>query len=246
MIDYFGKCEIGKVRKSNQDSIIMLTKDDMGIFVVADGMGGHSYGEKASGLIIEKVTEWWNRLEPQIYGCDFRKMMSAIRQTVNEANASIFEQYNQEAVCGSTIVLLFIYKNHYGILYAGDSRCYSYYKRRMKQLTVDDVWENQIYISNRERMDVSHPNRGKLVNAIGIQREVQCKIETDEYMEGMTFLLCSDGLYKMCSEKDMGRSLHKCRKKGKLAEACEGMLSKVYKNGAEDNVSLILVQGMEK
>lgn len=240
-IGYYGKSEAGKIRDTNQDAVLMLTRKDVGLFVVADGMGGHAYGEKASGLIIEILEKWWNDFEPETYEYIFSKMMLSVKQSVEEANTIIFEQYNQDNICGSTIVLLFIYKNCYGILHAGDSRCYRYQRYAIKQMTVDDVWENQINLSRAERMNIKHPNRGKLINAIGTCREVECKVKTDVWNSDTVFLLCSDGLYKMCPEKYIEKCIRRYHRHKSLSDMCRDMLEKVYENGAKDNVSVIAI-----
>jgi len=245
MIEYYGRSEAGKIRDMNQDAILMHTKKEAGLFVVADGMGGHSHGEKASRLIIQILNKWWNDFDPSAYDYIFQRMILSVKQSVEEANAIIFEQYNQDNICGSTIALLFIYKNYYGILHAGDSRCYMYRKYDLKQMTVDDVWENQANISIAERMDLKHPNRGKLINAIGTCKEMKCKIKTDVWSSDTIFLLCSDGLYKMCTEKRVERCIRRYSRHGTLSDMCRDMLEKVYENGAEDNVSVVLVGQVE-
>lgn len=247
-LEFAGKSDIGKKRKVNQDAFCLYQSGDAGLFAVADGMGGHANGEEASQRVIAELSNWWKSFSPVLFACDFQRMLSAIEQAVKHANEIIYREWNQDSVCGTTVTALFIYKNMYGVIYAGDSRCYLNYengwwiKKRWEQITVDEVWENQSDLSVAERKMENHPNRGKLVNAIGIRPNVQCRIMTGEILPGMTFLLCSDGLYKFCADKIMRNTLKKCRDRAGIEKGIDALISKVYENGAFDNISIIMVR----
>ncbi len=241
-IDYTGISDIGKSREVNQDALAMFTAGETGVFVTADGMGGHFDGEKASRTIVREITEWWQHFNEKQYESDFQKMLLSLAQTVEFANKEIYEKFNQGKICGTTVVALLLYKGNYGIIYAGDSRCYLYRKKKLKQLTVDEVWENQPGLSVSEKSDVSNPNRGKLVNAVGIKPSLQYRVLTDKTACGDVFLLCSDGLYKTCEERHIEQYISKCRSHEKTEISAEKMLQEVYKNGAGDNVSFVIVR----
>ena len=240
-IDYAGICDIGCSRKVNQDAIAMFSIEEIGVFVVADGMGGHTNGEIASQCIVHEITQWWEHFSEKQYEFDFQKMLQSIIQVLENANKIIYQDYNKNEICGSTAVILFIYKEKYGVVYAGDSRCYIYSKRKLKQLTVDEVWENSVGLSVNERNNLKHPNRGKLVNAIGIKENLQCKVLTDRMISQSVFLLCSDGFYKLCSEKYIKACLKKSKDSKRINIIEHEMLGKVYKNGSTDNISMIIV-----
>lgn len=240
-LEYSGISDVGKIREINQDSFGIFQNGEGGLFVVADGMGGYSDGEKASQKVIAELSNWWNHFSPSEYDYDFRRMIQAIEQTIQYANKCIYTEMNQMAICGTTVAALFIYKNAYGIIYAGDSRVYIRHKRRKGQLTVDEVWENQSTLSIQERANVNHPNRGKLTNAIGVREEVRCKILTDSLENNMRFLICSDGLYKYCSEKKILFALKRCKDKRSMDCEIEKLIGYVYENGANDNVTIITV-----
>jgi len=240
MIEYGSVCEIGSIRDVNQDSIATFSNRNTGLFVVADGMGGHQDGEKASQHIVERLTAWWRDFSEENYGKDFRKMIDSLQNTLDSANKAIFEAYGQNGVCGSTVVILFIYKNAYGMLNVGDSRGFICQGRKVKQLTYDDVWENQPGITLEEKNDRNHPNRGKLISAVGTKPNIICHLTTDELKKGTKFLICSDGLYRFCSEKDMFKYLKKAKSTTVMAMS-EKLKHIVYKNGAKDNLSIILV-----
>ncbi len=241
-IDYTGICDIGKSRKINQDAIAMFSAEETGVFVAADGMGGHTDGEKASRIIVSEVTKWWQHFNEKQYESDFQKMLLSLVQAMEIANLEIYEKLNQGKICGSTATVLFLHKGNYGIIYAGDSRCYLYRKKKLKQLTMDEVWENQPELNLSEKNNASHPNRGKLVNAVGINPSLRYRVLTDKIVCGDVFLLCSDGLYKVCKERHIEQYISKCRNHAKTEISAEKMLQEVYQNGAGDNISFVIIR----
>ena len=241
-LEFAGKSDIGKKRESNQDAFCVYQKEDAGLFVVADGMGGHINGEKASQKIVAELSNWWNSFSPVLFEYEFRKMMLSVEQTIEYANKCIYTELNRNEICGTTVTTLFIYQNFYGVIYAGDSRCYLSQGRKWEQLTVDEVWENQSNISNEERMMKNHPNRGKLVNAIGTKENIRCRMITDTISADTKFLLCSDGLYKFCTDRFIKNIMKKCRDEKSMEQAIEKLINRVYKNGASDNISIVIVK----
>lgn len=242
-IEYCGISDKGKRREINQDAVLMKVYKDRALFAVADGMGGHSYGEMASAAIVEEMEKWWEEFAWKEQEEDFREALSSLRQRLELANRIIYERYSSSQICGSTLVVLLICGMNYGIFSSGDSRIYYQSGHKLKQLTTDDVWENQpeagLY-SSEERRD--HPDYGKLIYAIGVLPDAVIKGKTDMLKSNDRFLLCSDGLYKMCSEEDIKRTLkdYKSDKDGK--QLLTQLLKTVYENGARDNVSVILVR----
>lgn len=237
-----GISDIGKTRKNNQDAFCMYHRDDAGLFAVADGMGGYLHGEKASQAVIEALSKWWDSFSPDSYACDFSSMISSIEHAIDTANRRIYTQLNQDGICGTTIVVLFLYQHCYGVLYAGDSRCYVKRGFSVKSLTVDEVWENQPGISSQERRQKQHPDRGKLTNAVGVLETVRCRILTDYVSDGMCFLLCSDGLYKFCEERFLKKCIRQAKNMHSMEQAIQKLLDRVYKNGAADNITMVLIR----
>lgn len=241
-MEYVGISETGLVREMNQDAILMHADACTGLFAVADGMGGHSHGEWASRRIIMKLEVWWKQFRAALYEYDFRRMTVSIKQAVEQANREIYTNYNRMAICGSTIAVLFLYQNQYCILYAGDSRVYQYLGNELILLTIDETWENQAGLSPEERKDFLNPNYGKLVNAIGTRETMRCRILTGMWEDDNSFLLCTDGLYKFCTNKELKYYMKKSRKADNLGNICNQIRDTVYRNGAGDNVSYIIVR----
>lgn len=240
-MEYWGVSDIGLRRSVNQDAVFMAIDGDVGLFCVADGMGGHSHGERASREIVSALELWWKSFQESAYGGEFFRMMRSLSQALEQANRSIYDSVEKGHICGSTVVCLFLYRESYGILYAGDSRIYLSEKRKIKQLTVDETWENQAGLNLRKRAIKQSPNYGKLVNAVGIAENVKISGRTDQAEQGMLFLLCSDGLYKMCPERAIIAAMKRCRKET-LHTVVDRMIKRAYQGGARDNVSVILVR----
>lgn len=247
-IIHAGICDVGKKRKMNQDSILMLADKERRIYlyIVADGMGGHTDGEVASKAVVEGMKDWWATLNPAVYGDDFSRILLSLQNKLQEINSHIFRKYAGKALCGSTCVCLFAYRNRYAIVSVGDSRIYRKRGFRVKQMTTDDVWENQRQIqetlSLQERKE--HTNYGKLVSAVGVSEQLYLTVETDCIEKGDTFLLCSDGLYKYCNETKMLQSIRRATRKN-LEEKVQKLKEMVYQEGAFDNISIILVKCVE-
>ena len=243
-IQYCGFTDRGNKRSKNQDNIVMCANESSGLFVVADGMGGHSKGEKASAAIVEYMQGWWNYFQNDIREKHFPQLLKEIQNCLEQANRYIHENYNVDRVCGSTVVVLFVHKNQYAFLTCGDSRLYMYHKWKIQQISIDDVWENQpdiIHQYTQEQREV-HPDFGKLVTAVGTAPQLQLRINYGMLKGREKFLLCSDGLYRMCEELEMKRALFAYRDEKSGLHSLKRMQSIVYQNGAKDNCSVIMVK----
>lgn len=241
MMEYKGVCDIGLKRTVNQDAVFMAAKGETGLFCVADGLGGHSHGERASGEIVHSLEKWWKNFREGDYVDGFSEMMFALNQVLVKTNENIYQMSGEREICGSTVVVLFIHGERYGVLSAGDSRVYLCRGFRVKQITVDEVWENQIGLAVKGSQQRYHPDRGKLTNAVGIEKEARITSITDSVKTGTIFMLCSDGVYKMLSSCSLRRHLEKCRQYS-LDATVNRIMTEVYERGAEDNASAVLVK----
>ena len=238
-----GLCETGLKRKTNQDAVFWAKNSEAAICMVADGMGGHEHGEIASNLIRQTVAAYWDGFCLDHTPKALRVILETIRCELQKANKTLYQKYGKTSVCGSTLVLLLCYLDQYGIICAGDSRVYRKKGFSFRQITVDDVWENQSGLSEELRTDLSHPNRGKLVNAFGADLDLRVRVVTNELAGGEIFLICSDGLYKMCPEKRIKAAMGKARKGGDhMKLALLDLKAKIEAAGARDNFSIIMLR----
>lgn len=243
-MEYIGDSRTGLKRTVNEDRIIYLVSGEVGLFAVADGMGGHTDGDKASEAIAEALEAWWHLSEKDRESGDFLNLKSSLTSCIESVNQFIYRTYNQGTVCGATLSILLIQGNYYAIFHVGDSRVYALEKRKLSQLTTDEVWENDMRTKKRYTLKEIRQSdkRGKLINAIGTVAETMLTIKTDELRGDTLFLLCSDGCYKMMRPHDLIKTLRKVAKGATLDWGIETLMDKVYEAGAKDNVSILLIK----
>ena len=243
-IEFCGLLDKGCKRVQNQDRILMRCSQDMGLFMVADGMGGHSQGEKASSILAQYLNITWSEIQEQKEEIDFLQMTLLLQKSLQDANRQIYSQYNSDSVCGSTVTALFLYQNKYCMFHCGDSRLYCMKKFRLEQLSIDDVWENQSDVAQElsSKQIKTSLNKGKLIRAVGASNNLELAMETNKLTGNESFLLCSDGLYKMVEEKLIQKAMRRYKKGQDGKEILKKLLQSVYKEGAVDNVSIIFVR----
>ena len=243
-IIYTAKTDRGLRRNVNQDAIAAFTQEQLGLFVAADGMGGHSQGELASKALITEYQDYWEMLIEQPEIPEFDVIVEQIQEVLLKANRKIYEHYNQGQICGATAVILLIMGERYAIFSVGDSHIYSWVKRKYRLLTVDDIWDTQpSTVSNYTPEEIAaNSKRGKLVQAVGTGPDINIHISMDRILKGQVFLLCSDGLYKFCEDSYLKRHLKRILSEKSMQETLDLFMKRVFENGAGDNVSVILVK----
>ena len=242
-LSYSEYTSAGLVRQNNQDSIFSATKDKCGLFVIADGMGGHFGGEIASGMLVNAISEWWEKLTEET---KFGDCCEQIKNIIEEINTAIYSQYSSQGkICGTTLALLFFYNDRYLLINAGDSRVYSYKKGHLSQESIDHVFSEEKKITGELTAEeiAEHRNKNKLTSAIGCKKNFKMNIKTAPFDRKTTFFMCSDGVYKLCNDKLIRRAVK--IKDG--AVMTEFLKNNIEKNGASDNFSFIkIVQNKEK
>lgn len=243
VITYLMRTDRGLCRSVNQDAAVALVKDDIGLFIVADGMGGHSKGEVASKIIVEKLESYWYKLIQFQDMPDFITVVSQIQQELQIVNKLIREQYNLGQICGSTVVILFIMKDYYAAFSVGDSRIYTCYKNKCDVLTVDDIWDTlPSTLSEYDPEQIAHhENRGKLVQAVGTCDCLNIHVRTQRLKRNQAFLLCSDGFYRFCSDKMIHKKLRKMKSSESMELIMEQYFDEVFRQGAGDNITIIML-----
>lgn len=243
-------CRQGLVRRENQDSFFEYVGERISVFCVADGMGGHTGGMRASKEITDGIRKWVNDFYPGKYESDFWTILNDFEACLSEINRYLYKFYNRGSVCGSTLAVLLLYGGYYAIFSLGDSRIYRKRGLSFRQLTKDDVWQNSDQVPRGLSAEEikCHGNYDKLVGALGIRESFLPQRKTDKLRRGDTFLLCSDGVYKYCAEdvlrKACGRNIP-----GRDVPVREGirlLAEEVMKNGAPDNFTAVLVSAKSK
>lgn len=199
------RTDTGKVRARNEDAFLALP--EQGLWVVADGMGGHQNGALASRLIVEQLAE------PS--AGDLPQRLDELRKRLHTLNRRLGQELTVTAahpdpVIGSTVVALLIEGDRAACVWAGDSRCYLWRGSRLYQLSRDHsllqqlIDEQQLSPSEAAR----HPAAHALTRAIGASDELKLEILELDVLPGDAFLLCSDGLYQGVSVDDLGAALN--------------------------------------
>jgi serine/threonine-protein phosphatase Stp1 len=199
------RTDTGKVRARNEDAFLALP--EQGLWVVADGMGGHQNGALASRLIVEQLAEPSTGDLPQRLD-ELRKRLHALNRRLGQELT--VTAAHPDPVIGSTVVALLIEGDRAACVWAGDSRCYLWRGSRLYQLSRDHsllqqlIDEQQLSPSEAAR----HPAAHALTRAIGASDELKLEILELDVLPGDAFLLCSDGLYQGVSVDDIGAALN--------------------------------------
>lgn len=245
-MDFAIKSDIGKQRELNEDycSYFREEGNDVSLFVLADGMGGHNAGEVASKMAVDSVIKFISeRFNLSLYNEDNGYVLNLITSAINDINSSMFNisSHNENySGMGTTIVILAVVQDKAYIANVGDSRCYLISDTTMQQLTTDHSYIGELVrdgtISKAEAR--THPKRNEITRAIGVSSVVIPDIVTIDIKPDSTFLLCSDGLTNELEEEEIREIVVS----SKNAEASsKKLLNEVIKKGGYDNISVIVV-----
>ncbi|NJP07771.1 MAG: Stp1/IreP family PP2C-type Ser/Thr phosphatase [Chloroflexaceae bacterium] len=246
----------GQVRDHNEDSLLTLnfslnntSRDSFwGIYVVADGMGGHAAGEVASSLALRGAAESLLReylalaLDlDAIY--DQERVSEIVRQSILNANETVRDAGHARGNdMGTTITLAFIVGDRATIANVGDSRTYLYRDRKLRRITRDhslvmrlvdlgQITEDDIY---------THPQRNAVLRSLGDQGHLEVDIFVQRLQPGDALLLCSDGLWEMIRDLRMETIL--ATYPDDPQSACQELIHAANEAGGEDNITSVLVQ----
>jgi len=239
----------GAVRTVNEDAV--LWDPDLGLLVVADGMGGHNAGEVASRLTVETMRAvleknsvdddftWPFGLNPNL-SLSANRLLAAIKL----ANRRVFREAEEHAGyngMGTTVVAALAEGAHLTFAGVGDSRVYALKGSEFKQLTTDDSW---VTILQRESgLDASafatHPMRHVLTNVIGASFDVDVAVEEIDLAPGETLLFCSDGLHGGLTDEMMRDIL---QGEPDLERAAEKLVTDAVTRDGGDNVTVLLAR----
>ena len=239
----------GRVRANNEDCLWVMDKQErrnfervnFGIYLVADGMGGHQAGEVASKLAIDIVSSnLLKYVEEELFS---RSPSESITHAVNGANREIYtlaandkEFYSM----GTTITLGLRMDDELYLGHVGDSRAYLLRGGRIKQLTHDHslvaslVKEGAITAAEAK----CHPQRAKVLRSLGVACEVPVDITTLTLLKGDKVVLCSDGLTGSLTDNEINQCV---LNSDRASQACTGLVNLANAMGGSDNISVIVI-----
>lgn len=228
------RTHVGNVRQGNEDAL--LSRPEAGLWVVADGMGGHQAGEYASGLIVESLAA----LTPRAYLADFVDQVEDCLIAVNRDLLSYAHQYHGGQVVGSTVVCLLMRAGVAVSLWVGDSRLYQRRAGRLQRVTRDHSRIEALIaegVIRPEEAD-SQPGGNVLTRAMGAEEQLWVSIAAWRVKPGDRYLLCSDGLWGELAESTLARQLAV----KSLPAVADGLVQSCLSGAARDNLSLVLVE----
>lgn len=230
-IDWRGATDTGRVRSVNEDSFVGLS--ERGLWVVADGMGGHAGGDWAATRLTATVAA----TDP---GVDFDDAVTRCADAIHAANAAIWQEAQvRGAQMGSTVVALLIRADRFAVLWAGDSRAYLLRAGRLLRLTRDHS-QVQALIDRgllREEDGAGHPMAHVLARAVGVEPTLTLDVVADTLVPDDLFVLTSDGVHGVLSDEAIERIVGQAT----IAQAPEMLIEQGMANGSADNLTAIVV-----
>jgi serine/threonine protein phosphatase PrpC len=250
MIEAYGRTDVGRRRKVNEDSF--LVAPDASLYAVCDGMGGHNAGEVASRMAIETLLAFVDKsaVEKEItwpWGLDANLSFDAnrLKTAIRLANARVFQAAdNREELTGmgTTVVTVLVSGDAMTIGSAGDSRCYLVRGGELKQLTRDDSWVSAALgegILNSDDVE-HHPLRNVITKAVGARDAIDLDVLEHDLQPGDLVMLCSDGLHGMVSDQEIERIV--LASPESLEEASARLVEAANEAGGRDNVTVVLLR----
>jgi protein phosphatase len=241
---------VGLQREHNEDSFAVLT--EYGLFIVADGMGGHRAGDVASRLATDSMAEFFRTTSqedvtwPFHFDTSLTEEENRLLAGIRVANRQIFERSVRSRDCagmGTTIVgaLYSKQKNRLFVGHVGDSRAYRIRGGIIEQLTRDHSLLNDYLaampdLTEEQRAELP---RNVITRALGMHDHVVVDLMNDEPQPGDVYLLCSDGLSGMITD---GEILDIVTSIEDTAEICRRLIAKANENGGEDNITALVIR----
>jgi len=242
-----GQTDVGCVRKHNEDNF--LIDSELGLFIVADGLGGHAAGEVASQIVIDKVGQFisqtveQDRTWPLEYDpalpYDGNRLKAALMLTDQAIMDDIRRNPERESM-GSTVVAGLVRDTRITLVHVGDSRAYLLNPEGIRQVTRDHSWvaeqvANGILTAEEAR---KHPFRNVITQALGNGGELDVAVQEVEFQELDRLLLCSDGLSGMVQDDDIFRIV---QESSSIEAAVQELVSRARSNGGEDNITVVII-----
>ncbi|WP_432634217.1 PP2C family protein-serine/threonine phosphatase [Candidatus Avelusimicrobium sp.] len=249
-IEFAAVTDIGKIREKNEDNV--LISSDLGLGVVADGMGGHSAGEIASNIAVSVLAETIRKVNthqlkipenflPKLDPAERKLLMAA-----NLANAAIYSTAQSSDIyrmMGTTLTGVLFDGDFATAVHVGDSRLYLFRDKKIVQITTDhSLAMEHVRRGLLTRAEADHSKiQNVLTRAMGIKKNIEFDLLKFPVKIGDTLLLCSDGLYKGLSENDMGDILREGSQLP-IVKLCKQLVRVSNDKDGQDNISAVLIK----
>jgi protein phosphatase len=244
--------DVGVARSLNEDSLLTIQVDKylesvptpLGVYVVADGMGGHSAGEVASGIIVNSIAEMaFTDLMSSNESVSSKERCKWIVNTMQEANKAVYDMGRKMGSdMGSTIVMALAEGNTVCTGHVGDSRAYLINNQGIKPLTTDhSLVERLIETGQITREEArQHPQRNVIYRTMGDKAKLEVDTASHNFNPGDRLLLCSDGLNGMVEDEMMRQIVMEDSKSPQ--EACDMLVQAANAAGGDDNITVVILE----
>jgi len=224
---------VGIVRKINQDACLDLP--ELGLWAVADGMGGHEEGEIASRSIVDILSRVGEHARISEFVNDVEDRLLDVHETLVDRAAS-----RRTGIIGSTVAVLLALGRFAVCLWAGDSRVYRYRDGQLEQITRDHSLVEELVETGglpREEAE-AHPDANVINRAVGADQELCLDAELLDLHDDDRYLICSDGLYKEVRQAEIAEHM----KYGDCTTICRTLVALALERGAHDNVTVVVIK----
>jgi len=251
-IDFAELTDTGRVREHNEDAI--GTTGDIGLMVLADGMGWYNAGEVASGIAVQIVTELAaegatreerDDIDPH---SGMMRQSIVLRDAIYRANKIIYQTAQSQTHCegmGTTIVACMFHDNKISVAHVGDSRAYRMRGGQLDQVTLDhsllqELVDRGFYSAEEAQRST---NRNYVTRALGVEPTVEVEVHEYDVLPDDIYLLCSDGLCDMVEDDDIHLTISTFN--ASLDVVGQQLVDLANDHGGRDNVSVMLAQVKE-
>ena len=242
---FYAKSDLGRKRKNNEDAFFAKSyNDDIGLFIVADGLGGYESGEVASNLLVKVVSDYFETYKDSLKRSSTLAVKNIIKKAIEIANEKIYtlektdEKYKG---MGTTVTLFLKFYDKLYYLNVGDSRIYYLDKNKNNiiQITEDDTYVNKLLKENIicEKEAKNHPQKHVLTKAIGILENIDFEVKELNENFGYIFM-CTDGVTNMLNDNDVLKIVKQNDDKYIVDE----IVKTANLNGGVDNITAVLIK----
>ncbi len=248
-IEAYGRTDVGPVRDNNEDSLLLDT--EMGVFVVADGMGGHAGGEVASEMAVNAVhsvligqtdPDETQLVAPDTLASTDQIMAERLRYAMNQASIQIrkeSEERPETRGMGTTVVAIVVDGRNAYIAHVGDSRAYLLRGGELTRLTRDHTVVQQEIDAGRLTPELARllPHRNLLTQSVGYHGPVEPDTSHHEVQGGDVFMMCTDGLTDVLDDDRIAELMRGAA----VEDLCDVLVDAALENGTQDNVTVAVV-----
>lgn len=225
-----GGSNIG-LRKNNEDSYYM--NEACGLFVIADGMGGHEHGQLASRIAVEQFSSLAEGRCPEAFS------LEEMRRLFTQANTAVYARQEalQSGIMGTTLTAMIIDGDEMYLGHVGDSRLYLLRGGELIQLTLDHSYYAELMRQGTENIHIENRQKNVLLKALGPEENVEGQFLQQTLLPGDMLLLCTDGLYNFVENEEMQQILQQA---ADLSAAVQQLLATALEKGTSDNLTVIV------